>query len=114
MKVFDFSPHHENTTGNPERVALDAHTPQQYSRALAFFKCYFSASFPNPETMPEPSFQTAKKYYHGNAKIFLSCAYNDIIGKYEITVTTRGLMKKCAGYYPYNFIGTLTDYTNNL
>ena len=109
MNIIDFSPYHPNTSGKPERIAINANTRTQYKKALDFAQYYFKAVFPNNATPPD--FATAKSYYHGNAKIFLQIFYNDIIGKYEMQITTRKIMKSYH-FLKYDFIGNLTDYAN--
>ena len=43
-------------------------------------------------------FETAKSYYHGNSKLLLDTFYNNIIGKYEIQVTTKSVIKSYPQY----------------
>ena len=109
MIIYDFSPNHPNTSGKPERIALNVNKPHQYKTALLYAKTYFNATFPNQATPPD--FATAKSYYHGNTKIFLQIFYNDIIGKYEMQITTRKIMKSYH-FLKYDFIGNLTDFAN--
>ena len=112
MYIIDFSPNHENTSGKPDRIAIEANTSHQYRKALDFAQYYFSATFPNG--CKAPDFATAKSYYHGNSKIYLSIFWNTITGKYEMQVTSRKIIKANNSFWKYNHIGKLTDIANAL
>ena len=107
MNIIDFSPNHENKTGLPERIALVANTGSQYTRAIDFCKYLFGACFPNEIKL---DYVTARSYYHGNSKLYISCFWNSITGKYELATTTAGIIKTNKSFWKYDFIGLLTDY----
>lgn len=111
MTIIDFSPVHENTSGKHGKIALAAATQAQFMRAVAFCKWYFSATFPNGENI---TFSTAKSFYHGNSKLYISCCWNSITGKYELTTTTRKIMKTNSYFWKYDFTGNLTDYAKTI
>lgn len=112
MIIQDFSPYHPNTSKKPNRIAININTPVQYKRAIEFSKYYFNASFPNGMTAPD--YITAKSYYHGNSKIYLSVCWNTITGKYESQITSRKIIKADSNFYKYDLIGNLTDIAKSL
>lgn len=111
MLIIDHSPNIPNKTKLPERIAITANTPSQYKKAVEFCKYYFRACFPNSI---ELDYKKARTYYHGNSKIFISCFYNSMIGKYELAITTAGIIKANRSFWKYDFCGNLTDYAQTI
>lgn len=46
----------------------------------------------------EPTFDKAKGWYHGNAKLILHLYYNDIVDRHEMVVTTKATLKTYPQY----------------
>ena len=46
----------------------------------------------------EPTFDKAKGWYHGNAKLILHLYYNDIVDRHEMVVTTKTTLKTYPQY----------------
>lgn len=108
MIVRDYSPYKENKTGKDNNILLNANTKKQYNEALAFCKKYFNASFPS-ENIVNYTFDRFRSHFHGNAKLLLNCRYNDIIGSYELLITTKTI-EKSYKWIKHDFIGNLTEY----
>ena len=111
MYILDFSPHHTNTSGKHNKIALNANTRTQYTRVYRFMKAYFDADFPNGLTA---DYKTARNTLHGNSNILLECYYNSILDRYEIHFTNKRIMRNNQKYFKYDFVGNLTEYAQNI
>lgn len=108
MLIYDFSPCFEdNRKDRPQRIALNANTIGQYYRAYNYCVAFYNARFPNNM---DYTFNQAKAFYRKNAKILLSCCWNSITGKYELTITNKSIIKVNWKFWKYDFIGNLTDF----
>ena len=106
MYVKDFSPYHENKSGLPDCVAIRAGYSLQYYNAISYFTRYFGAKWINNRAC---SIEEAKNLLPKNSKVYVVCAYNDIIGRYEIGITNRKGTKNLS-YYKFDFVGGLNEF----
>lgn len=107
MIIIDNSPNHENKTGKPGKIAIFANRRQQYKTAIAYFVKYYNAAFPNGGNI---DFEAARALLPKNSKIIISCCWNSIIGRYELTITNKTIIKNNSYFWRYDFIGNLTDF----
>lgn len=109
MIIYDFSPcfQSDDRQEMPDRVALYADKIGSFYRAYNYLAAYYGADFPNGLDI---TYQKAKSFYRKNAKIYISCCWNSITGRYELTITNKSIIKANWKFWKYDFIGTLSDF----
>ena len=84
-------------THNKTKIYYDVNDEESFNKITqAFLEHGYKWAADRPNYTLD--FETAKSYYHGNSKLLLDTFYNNIIGKYEIQVTTKSVIKSYPQY----------------